>query len=232
MEVFTSIKVLKFNLENLPMDKKCPNCNSIIINQDLTPKLVEILELFYGEHWDSEIQDIAMEICSICGTLPELLEYIEKELEKGKTQNLKNVIEEFDDNLHIPFLLQIAAPVFVFIIDNSTPSIQKAAIDELGAYGDEDSIGRFILSHQSDEIRILGIRALERIAKHDKKRGKQLDWNEYIDYMIGDDFSLIAKIKKKLNSKNFVKESTVEVVMPILIAKEEKLNPSPKSLTK
>ena len=157
----------------------------------------------------------------------ELIEYVEKELEKGKTQNFKNVIQEFDDNLHVPFLLQITAPILVFMVDNSTPTVQQAAIDELGAYGDEDTIGRFVLSHQNDDIKILGLRALEKIAKHNKKRGKNLDWNDYIDYMVSDDLALIAKIKKKLKSKNFVKESTVEVVMPLLIAKEEKLNPNP-----
>lgn len=55
------------------MEKKCPNCNSTILDNNLTPKLVEVFELFYGEHWDNEVQDIAMEICSICGTLPNYL---------------------------------------------------------------------------------------------------------------------------------------------------------------
>lgn len=214
------------------MERKCPNCNTTILDPTITPKLVEIFELFYGEHWDSEVQDIAMEVCRVCGTLPELLDYVEKELEKGKAQNYKNVITEFDDNLHVPFLLQIAAPIFVYIIDNSTPSVQQAAVDELGVYGDEDSIGRFVLAHQDDDIKILGIRALEKIAKHEKKRGRQLDWNEYIDYMIGDDTALITKIKKKLKSKNFVKAPTIEAVMSILIAKEEKLNPKPQPSTK
>lgn len=156
----------------------------------------------------------------------ELLDYVEKELKKGKAQNYKNIIKEFDDNIHIPFLLQIAAPILVFLVDNSTPSIQQAAIDELGVYGDEDSIGRFILSHQNDEIRILGIRALEKIAKYNKKRGKKLDWNEYIEYMVGDDITIIPKIKKKLKSKNFAKESTINEILPILESKEEKFSKS------
>ncbi len=209
------------------MEKRCPNCNSIIIDHDLTPNLVEILESFYGEqYWDSEIQDIAMEICSVCGTLPELLDYVEKELTKGKAQNFKNIIKEFDDNLHVPFLLQIAAPILVFIIDNSTSTVQQAAVDELGAYGDEDSIGRFVLAHQDDDIKILGVRALEKIAKHQQKRGKKLDWNDYIEYMVGNDLSLISKLKKKINSKNFVKESTRDQILPILELKEEKLSKS------
>ena len=58
------------------MEKKCPNCNTTIISEELTPKIVEVLELFYGDHWDNEIQDISMELCSVCGILPEMLPYL------------------------------------------------------------------------------------------------------------------------------------------------------------
>ena len=207
------------------MEKKCPNCNSVIVNSDITPHLVEVFELFYGSTWDSEIQDIAMEVCSVCGTLPELLEYLEKQLSLGKTKNFMNIIEEFDDNLHVPFLLQIAAPIFIFIVDNSTSTVQKAAIDELGVYGDEDSVGRFILAHQDENVRILGLRALEKIAKHWRKQGKKLEWPEFIDYLVGDDVELITKIRKKIKVKGFLQESTIEIIVQILETKEEKLVP-------
>lgn len=207
------------------MEKKCPNCNSTIVSPELTPKLVEIFEIFYGSSWDSEIHDIAMEICSVCGTLPELLSYVEGQLAIGKKKNFLNIIKEFDDNLHIPFLLQVAAPILVYLVDNSTSTVQKAAIDELGVYGDEDSVGRFILAHQDDNVKILGLRALEKIAKHEQKRGKKLNWSEFVVYMVGDDVKLIGKIKKKLKTKNFLKESTTETLLPILEANEEKLTP-------
>lgn len=205
------------------MEKKCPNCNSTIISKEINPHLVETFELFYGEYWDTEIQDIAMEICPVCGTLPELLAYVEKQLTTGKRKNYKNIIDEFDDNLHVPFLLQIAAPVFIFIVENSPATVQKAAIDELGNYGDEDSLGRFILAHENQNIRIYGLRALERIAKYEKKQGRKLDWNEYLDYIIGDDPVLILKMKKKIKSRNFLKKTTVEELTPLLTMKEEKL---------
>jgi hypothetical protein len=205
------------------MERRCTNCNTSIINESITPNLVSIFENFYGEHWDNEVQDISMEICSICGTLPELLDYIEKELSIGKNTNFKNIIQEFDDNLHVPFLLQIAAPIFIFIMENAPPTIQKAAIDELGTYGDEDSIGRFVLAHQNNEIRILGLRALEKIAKHEQKRGKKLNWSEYLDYMIVNDLDLLKKIKESVKAKNFLKAITVKEIMPILDLKESKM---------
>ena len=205
------------------MEKKCPNCNTTILDQTITPKLVEIFELFYGEHWDNEVQDIAMEICSTCGILPELLGYVENQLNLGKTKNHLNIVKEFDDNLHVPFLLQVAAPILIYLVDNSSISIQQAAIDELGVYGDEDSIGRFILAHQDSNVRILGLRALEKIAKHQQKRGNKLDWYEYLDYMVGDDESLVKTIKKKIKTKNFLKKSTIDTILPILDKKEEAL---------
>lgn len=205
------------------MEKKCPNCNSIIISEELTPKIVEVLESFYGERWDAEINDISMELCSVCGILPEMLPFVEQELNLGKGKNFKNIIKEFDDNLHVPFLLQFAAPILIYIIDNSTISIQQDAIDELGVYGDEDSLGRYILANQNQEIRILGLRALEKIAKYEQKRGKKLNWKEFIDYIIEDDLEIVLMIKKKIKTKGFLKQSTIDSIMPILDELEEKL---------
>ncbi len=211
------------------MEKKCPNCNSVIISEELTPKIVEVLELFYGEHWDAEINDISMELCSVCGILPEMLPFIEQELKLGKIRNFKNIIKEFDDNLHVPFLLQVVAPILIYIIDNSKIAIQQDAIDELGVYGDEDSLGRYILANQDREVRILGLRALEKIAKYEQKRGKKLDWKDFIDYMVEDDLEMVLMIKKKIKTNGFLQESTKDSIMPILVEIEEKL--SPKTVT-
>lgn len=205
------------------MEKTCPNCNSVIISKEINLHLIETFESFYGEQWDSEIQDIAMEICPICGTLPELLDFVEKELSIGKNKNFKNIIDEFDYNLHIPFLLQIAAPILIYIVEHASITVQNAAIDELGAYGDEDSLGRFILAHENLNIRIQGLRALEKIAKHEQKRGRKLDWNDYLDYIIDDDLVNINAIKKKIKSKNFLKKNTLEELEPLLSIKEEEL---------
>ena len=41
--------------------------------------------------------------------------------------------------------------------------------------------------------------------------------------MVGDDESLVKTIKKKIKTKNFLKKSTIDTILPILDKKEEAL---------
>jgi len=206
-------------------EKKCPNCNTILIHEDDFPNISETFTDFYGDMWSDEIHDIAMELCSVCGTLPELLEYVESQLAKNKTTNFKNVLEEFHENLHIPFLLQVAAPIFIYILNHSAnKTIKMASVDELGEFGDLDDVGRYVLSHPEDDIKIFGLRALEKIEKHHKKQGKKFNWVEYLDFIINDDLEVIKNINKSLKIKYFLKPKTVEKLKPIIDVKEKKLN--------
>jgi hypothetical protein len=183
------------------------------------PNLVGIFENFYGEEeWFRETNDIAQELCYLCGTLPEFLPFIEEQLSISGKKNYKLILKEFLDNLHTPFLLQIGAPIFIFLLEleGDYRELKIQSIDALGDFGDLEDVGRYVLSNSDSEIQVLGLRALEKIAKHYKKRGKIFNWMEYLDYLISDNLEVCAKVIEDLDKPDFLKESTALIIKPII----------------
>ena len=202
---------------------KCSNCGMLIITKDQYPTIVQCLDLYYGEnYWTDELREISMELCKNCGTLDFFLPYIERNLNKKAAKSYNAVINEITDNQHIPFLLSIGAPILIYLIEEGSKTTKRAAIDALGSYGALDDIGRFVLSNFDVSIRILGIRALQKIEKHAKKRGIPFVWAEFMDIIIDSDLEVIKQIELEL-PKLGLKPETRAVVEKILGKRRDKL---------
>lgn len=209
------------------MSYKCPNCATVLISDEVNPHVREVLVDFYSEeYWLNDTKDIGQELCSSCGTLPELIPFIEEQIAKDSQEAQMKILKEFEDNNHIPFLLQVGAPFFVlFATEEEEPKLQQRAVDLLGTFGAIDDLGRYVLAHQDPEVRVMGLRALERIAKHYRKRKKTLDWGEYLEYMVGEELETAKLALEKMSEEGFLKSTTVEEIKPLIEEWVVKLSP-------
>lgn len=204
------------------MTADCSNCGLEIITRKHFPYIVQALELYYGYTWDKELTDLSMELCEHCGTLDGVLPFIEENLGQESAKSLRLVIKELLDNQHIPFLLLLGSPIFIYLIEQCDYiSIRKAAIDALGTYGALDDIGRYVLCNSDLQIRILGIRALEKIEKHSKKRGLSFVWAEFIDLILDRDLKDLKKLEREL-PKLRIKMETRIIIKKILSKRKAK----------
>jgi hypothetical protein len=204
------------------MSTKCSNCGIKIITKEKHQIIVKLLEHYYGENWSNELNDISMELCETCGTLDGFLTFIEENLALESAKSYILVVKEFLDNQHIPFLLSMGAPVFIYLLEQGSISVKKAVVDALGTYGALDDIGRFVLSNYDINTRILGVRSLEKIEKHSKKRGLPFVWAEFIDIIIDNDLKNLRKLERSL-PKLGIKPETRIIIRKILGKRKVKL---------
>lgn len=204
------------------MEVSCSNCSLVELAESSHPILIQIFEEYYGDKWSNDLRDISMELCEHCGTCA-IITYIESKLRSKTAKTYNLIIKEILDNQHIPFLLSFGGPIFVYLIEKGTPAIKKSSIDALGTYGALDDIGRFVISNFDSSIQILGLRALEKIEKHSKKRGLPFVWAEFVDIIINNDLEMIEKIEKKIKEKTFLKPETVQIIKKITTKRRAKL---------
>lgn len=200
------------------MSFNCPNCSTESITFKKTPNILQIFEEFFGDLdiAEKETLDILQELCSKCGTLPEFLPFVEKQLKLSNIENFEAILKEFIDNLHTPFLLQIGSPIFTFLVRQENEEIQQLAIDAYGEFGALDDLGRYVLANLSPKIQVMGLRALEKIAKQYKKIKKEFNWTEYINYILGDRKNILDLLGDALGKPGFLTMPTIEILKPIL----------------